>query len=622
MLLGPVFRAELIRTARRKRYYAARFGYGLALLFLIVVSYSELEDETRVSYGKPLISVIAAFALRTFVFFSLLQAVTILLFVPAIFGGVIADETQRKTIHYLMASRLSSSEIVLDKLLARLLHVGVVVLVGLPVMSLLSLFGGVPWDYVAAAYSGTATITFFTAALATLASTFSRRVGRAVLVAYLLVAAWLVVPLAARGFVAFVFPNAAPWFDTFNNPILATNPVDLAFDGLGRRMMRGPRTPLIDRFLMMLRLQAAAGVLFLTLAVLLLRPMFRRFEAEPRRLTWFRAGRKRPRWLSRPACGKDAVLWKERHFARTDIVTKLIVLPAIIVLTVGVVLFGELDALVLLAIRAFWENGYHGQAAAAVRLNDGLRIVTPVYLALWLLAVAGASASSIAIEREEDTWVSLVSTPLSGWQIIRGKMVGALWGLRGFGVLMGLLWVVGLVLGGVHPLGFALTLLVVAVLTAAVAALGVDTSLGERGTSRALTKTLVTLVILNGGYYVVAIPLMIVCGIPVPDDELALGFTPLIAAGALLSGYDVAKLDGILRGTTPVAWVDVRHVLVACAIVASYGAAAVFLVCRAVTRFDTVVDRPRRLHEARPATHLPGGEGGESTRPLSVKAAQ
>ena len=52
------------------------------------------------------------------------QLATILLLIPALFGGVIADEKQRKTMHYLMASRLSSSEIVLDKLAARLLPLG------------------------------------------------------------------------------------------------------------------------------------------------------------------------------------------------------------------------------------------------------------------------------------------------------------------------------------------------------------------------------------------------------------------------------------------------------------------------------------------------------------------
>ena len=36
MLPGPVFNVELITTARRARYYAIRFAYGMMLLFFVV----------------------------------------------------------------------------------------------------------------------------------------------------------------------------------------------------------------------------------------------------------------------------------------------------------------------------------------------------------------------------------------------------------------------------------------------------------------------------------------------------------------------------------------------------------------------------------------------------------
>ena len=66
-----------------------------------------------------------------------------LLLTPALVAGVIADEKQRKTLHYLMASRLSSAEIVLGKLLVRMLYVTVLLGVSLPVLSLLVLLGGI-----------------------------------------------------------------------------------------------------------------------------------------------------------------------------------------------------------------------------------------------------------------------------------------------------------------------------------------------------------------------------------------------------------------------------------------------------------------------------------------------
>ena len=115
MLLGPVFQAELLRTSRRRRYYAARLLYGMLLLFVIWAMYAD-------SVGGRLMLTIdqaARFALNTFIAFASVQFVAILLLIPALFGGVIADEKQRKTLHYLMASQLSSFEIVVDKVLGR-----------------------------------------------------------------------------------------------------------------------------------------------------------------------------------------------------------------------------------------------------------------------------------------------------------------------------------------------------------------------------------------------------------------------------------------------------------------------------------------------------------------------
>ena len=50
---------------------------------------------------------VARFARDTFQSFAVIQLIAVLLLIPAVFGGAIADEKQRRTLHYLMASRLS-----------------------------------------------------------------------------------------------------------------------------------------------------------------------------------------------------------------------------------------------------------------------------------------------------------------------------------------------------------------------------------------------------------------------------------------------------------------------------------------------------------------------------------
>ncbi len=140
MILGPVFRAELVRTSRRRQLLPDADSLQPRSVAAPRRCYQSLmarrwQCHDRGYYPVPLISILANFAIETFAWFAGVQLVALLVLVPALCGGVIADEKQRKTIHYLMASRLSSGEIVVDKPLARMLHVLVFVLLGVPVLS-------------------------------------------------------------------------------------------------------------------------------------------------------------------------------------------------------------------------------------------------------------------------------------------------------------------------------------------------------------------------------------------------------------------------------------------------------------------------------------------------------
>ena len=123
---------------------------------------------------------VAEFAATTFMAFGVVQLITVLLLVPAVFGGAIADEKQRKTLHYLMASQLSSGEIILDKVLGRSAHLVVFVAIGLPVVCLLGLFGGISVESVVVAYVGTFSTVAFAVTMTVLVFDLARRVRDAV----------------------------------------------------------------------------------------------------------------------------------------------------------------------------------------------------------------------------------------------------------------------------------------------------------------------------------------------------------------------------------------------------------------------------------------------------------
>src|SRR5262249_18317381 len=133
VLPGPVFVFELLTTSRRGRFYLARGFYSLVLLMVLLSVYSSW---AQADPGELANDQVRWFAISVFFSIAIAQEVLVLVLTPALVAGVIADEKQRKTLHYLLASRLTGPEIVLGKLLVRLLYAGVLLGVSLPVLSL------------------------------------------------------------------------------------------------------------------------------------------------------------------------------------------------------------------------------------------------------------------------------------------------------------------------------------------------------------------------------------------------------------------------------------------------------------------------------------------------------
>jgi hypothetical protein len=600
MILGPVFRGELLRTARRGRYYLLRFVYGSILLFLIWSGYHQTFRDT----STTTIAAVAGFAERTFITFAIVQLITILLLIPAIFGGSIVDEKQRKTLHYLMASQLSSAEIVLDKVLGRLPHLVVFLAMGLPIVSILGLFGGIPAEYVIIAYVGTCSTATFAVALTVLVSTLARGVRASILSSYILVLGWLLLPPLITLFGSMLRPAAYFWVSPVNEWLTASGPLGVFYQGMMRRgsPITAVSLPVVMAELeWMVKLQLGGALLLLLLAIWQLRPTFRRQEATPARRTWFRGGRgrrRRPRRFERPDCGDDAILWKERYFAPSDIFTRMVLLPAIIAVTLPLALITEAQGDFSAVVRDLWRHGWHLNVNQGQNLARALQVDLGWYTAFWLLAIAGACASGVTIEREEDTWVSLTATPLTGREILRAKVLGAIWNQRGFGAVMIFLWAVGLLTGAVYPLGVLASIAIVAVLTWLVAAVGIHASLRSSSTSRAISSAITTLCLFNGYPFIFIVWFLgggWFLGWFFPEVSwnssfAILGGLPMLAAAPLVPPSFVT--EGGWRTTYPSsvpASMPLRYALI---LLATYALLATWLTIRVMKGFDRWMDRP------------------------------
>jgi hypothetical protein len=139
------------------------------------------------------------------------------------------------------------------------------------------------------------------------------------------------------------------------------------------------------------------------------------------------------------------------------------------------------------AIRELWESGNAPRTNYQAWANRNtfmwfLHGIVPLIYIIGILDVTSAAAASITSEHEEDTWVSLTATDLTGPEIIFSKIFGAMKrGLKFAGVIM-FLAILGTLVGSISPLSIPLLLLATCIYAFAAATLGVAISLQLRST--------------------------------------------------------------------------------------------------------------------------------------------
>jgi hypothetical protein len=574
-----------LRTARRKRYFVLRVVYGSFLLALISWQFHDVTAR----YPNLVLSVgdLAIFGRMFFIRFFYIQLFAILAITPAMVAGVIAEEKERKTLHYLMASQLAGHEIVLDKLTARLFQLCLFLAMGVPVLCLNSMLGGVSPNELALAYAATFATIFLAAALSIAISVYARSPRQAVYIAYGAVLIWLILPILLAASLAlylrFTYINL---LDVFSY-VMLTSPLGLY---IGTRPLPGGWSAFPEPLVLIL-LSAGyllAGGFLVRLAAQRLRAVFQRQADQPRIPTGFWSRPRGERWRRpRPACAQNGMLWKERYFVRLDRFTKLFVVPVAVTSTVAILWGSGIDEWGPRAIAELWHPEL-GRITVGPRLfRELLQQISPIYIALWLLAVAGATASSVTSERERDTWTSVVSAPLSGFEILGAKLAGALWRLRWFLWLFCAVWAAGLAVGALDPLGLVAGFVALCAFTGFAGALGLRNSLCASSTGKAFMKTIGTLFALNVVYLLFA------------GEALShwnfwtLACTPFTATRLLLIRRGTISLFDLLAsgGSLPE---DVQSLLWSLVLTAVYGLFAGAIVRDLILSFDARLGRPRR----------------------------
>jgi ABC-type transport system involved in multi-copper enzyme maturation permease subunit len=526
----------MVRTARRTRYFLMRGLYALGMVVLLFLMYQSIIVKWA-SRGAPSHTRMAQFAEGFFNAFMGVQFVMVLFLTPAYVAGAVAEEKERRTLEFLLATDLRNREIVLSKLLSRLANLVLFLLAGLPVLSLMQLFGGVDPGLLWAGFAATALLVLSIASVSILVSVYTRRArdaiirtGMLVIGYYLLsfLTTWLYFYLTMR--VMFSPPGTYDLdvVEQVKSGLNAFNAGSVIF-GIARLMEHVTRTGnmgglLLDVLRNFAIFHGTLAVVCLTLAVWRLRPVFIKQSYG----TPLPTGKGRHKVRRRPPVKDHPILWKELHAERGSRFTR----GGVVMYIVSILIF--LSPLAFMVYHHFFDDR-GGQARTMEQLqrdfadsmNAYLRIVGTAVSCFLLLGVAIRAAGSVGSERDRQTMDSLLSSPLTNQDILAGKWFGSLAGARPLFFFLAFLWVLGVVTGGLHVMAVPLLIVTLAIYSALMASLGVAFSAGSKTTLRAMMWTVGLAVLIGGGHW-------FCCGLPVMavtsgSDALAkflFGLTP------------------------------------------------------------------------------------------------
>lgn len=521
---------ELLAVSRKRELYWSRFAVGLLLLAGLGGFGYLFVEQMRARFPDESISLQKAPLILQAVFATLLpaQCFFFLVTTPSLFAGTFPDERRRKTLHYLLQTPLSGFEIVLGKLLAGLTRVIAALLVGLPIVMLLSLFGGLDPVWIVLAYAGTLSTSILVGSFTLMISAGARTSQSVYIVTFSLGYLWLtlttigaVTPLASLVPLAF-----QDWVYLLNEAIAPTNPLSLIRTVT---MGRGLRSLPMD-LLRMIAFQLGYALVFLLIAGFRVRRAFRRLEDVGPGRRFLGIFRRKPRerlpfWRVRPQCGANPVYWREAWTARVRGWGRIGIL--------FVMLYPLAPAIVELT--SAWRGG-----PVPYRIHEMVMAVGSLYFVWWMIGIACFAAGSIAGECDADTWISLIASPLSGRSIVLSKMAAAVARTRWVLALILLFWAFDLWVGQLHPVGFVLGLIELAIAAWFASAVGIWMSLSiglggkyrGKSASQAMAAAFGTLFLFGLAFIALVFPWVYFHR---PTPLMFVGIMPVIAMGTLFT---------------------------------------------------------------------------------------
>ena len=172
MTIIPILRRELVAAARRAQLQGGRSFFAGMVLTIVLVSFGARYYWEQGSVSPQSMGTAAR---QSFLWIVSLHGISIF-GVASAAALSIAGEKDRRTLDFLLATRLSNAEIVLGKLMSSLVVFISTVVAGLPLILLLHTLGSIDLRLILLTYASLICMAFFLASLSIWVST--GRVGQ------------------------------------------------------------------------------------------------------------------------------------------------------------------------------------------------------------------------------------------------------------------------------------------------------------------------------------------------------------------------------------------------------------------------------------------------------------
>ena len=290
---NPVYNMEKMTSSRSGKMSVIVFGMNLILTITALIMLYTIMHETGYTGEIPYQSFIQLYRMIAFFEFAL-----ILLIVPALTSGAVSGERERQTLDLLLSTKMNCWDIIVGKLAASFRTVLIVILSGVPVLSLVFIYGGVSEFDMVFLFAYYVITALFTGSLGIMLSALFKKTSTSTAVSYVVLLLLTAGTIAAAylfyriSYTRFVETSNPSFFPTAGNSIylLLLNPACSFYYFLMGQIGNGrefyeflanmgiyEKNVVLDNWVMLsIGIQFALSVIFICAAVRAIDPMKQR----------------------------------------------------------------------------------------------------------------------------------------------------------------------------------------------------------------------------------------------------------------------------------------------------------------------------------------------------------